>query len=117
MHSTLHKPFDWAVRFEQRARESLLAGHHEPLIAYDSLGRDAALSVRTPDHYLPLLYVIAQQREGDEVSFPVEGFDGDQSRCFQSKSANAIRRSLVETNGFPMTFYNSRFDRPRVRKL
>jgi 4,5-DOPA dioxygenase extradiol len=70
------EPLDWAVRFEQRARELLLAGHHDPLIAYESLGRDAALSVPTPDHYLPLLYVIAQQREGDEVSFPVEGFDG-----------------------------------------
>ena len=70
------KPFDWAVRFEGRARELLLAHHHEPLIAYETLGRDAALSVPTPDHYLPLLYVIAQQREGDEVSFPVEGFDG-----------------------------------------
>ncbi len=69
-------PFDWAVRFEGRARELLLASHHEPLIAYETLGRDAALSVPTPDHYLPLLYVIAQQREGDEVSFPVEGFDG-----------------------------------------
>ena len=70
------KPFDWAVRFEGRVRELLLADHHDPLIAYETLGRDAALSVPTPDHYLPLLYVIAQQREGDEVSFPVEGFDG-----------------------------------------
>lgn len=70
------KPFDWAVRFEGRARELLLAGYHDPLIAYESLGRDAALSVPTPEHYLPLLYVIAQQRDGDEVSFPVEGFDG-----------------------------------------
>ena len=70
------KPFDWAVRFEGRARELLLSGYHDPLIAYETLGRDAALSVPTPDHYLPLLYVIAQQREGDEVSFPVEGFDG-----------------------------------------
>ena len=34
------------------------------------------LSAPTPDHYLPLLYVIALQRENDEVSFPVEGFDG-----------------------------------------
>jgi 4,5-DOPA dioxygenase extradiol len=32
--------------------------------------------VPTPDHYLPLLYVIAQQREDEQVSFPVEGFDG-----------------------------------------
>lgn len=70
------EPVDWALRFEERARDLLLAGHHGPLIAYESLGRDAALSVPTPDHYLPLLYVIAQQREGDEVSFPVEGFDG-----------------------------------------
>ena len=70
------KPFDWAVRFETRARELLLAAYHEPLIAYDTLGRDAALAIPTPDHYLPLLYVLAQQREGDKVSFPVEGFDG-----------------------------------------
>jgi len=70
------EPFDWAVRFEGRARELLLAAHHEPLIAYETLGRDATLSVPTPEHYLPLLSVIAQQREGDEVSFPVDGFDG-----------------------------------------
>jgi 4,5-DOPA dioxygenase extradiol len=70
------KPFDWAVRFEKHAREMLVAGHHEPLIAYETLGRDAALSIPTPEHYLPLLYVIAQQREGEKVSFPVEGFDG-----------------------------------------
>ena len=70
------KPFDWAVRFEGRARELLLAAYHEPLIAYDTLGRDAALSIPTPDHYLPLLYVLAQQRDSDKVSFPVEGFDG-----------------------------------------
>ncbi|HEU4507674.1 MAG TPA: 4,5-DOPA dioxygenase extradiol [Pyrinomonadaceae bacterium] len=70
------KAYDWAVRFEGRARELMLADHHEPLIAYETLGRDATLSVPTPDHYLPLLYVIAQQTEGDEVSFPVEGFDG-----------------------------------------
>ena len=70
------KPFDWAVRFEKHARELLLAGDHEPLIAYESLGSDAALSVPIPEHYLPLLYMVAQQRGGDEVSFPVEGFDG-----------------------------------------
>jgi 4,5-DOPA dioxygenase extradiol len=70
------EPLDWAVRFEERARELLRAGDHDPLIAYEALGRDAMLSVPTPDHYLPLLYVIAQQREGEQVSFPVEGVDG-----------------------------------------
>lgn len=70
------EPLDWAVRFEERARELLLAGAHDPLIAYETLGRDATLSIPTPDHYLPLLYVIAQMREGDPISFPVAGFDG-----------------------------------------
>jgi 4,5-DOPA dioxygenase extradiol len=69
-------PLDWAVRFEERARELLLAGEHEPLIAYETLGRDASLSVPTPDHYLPLLYVLAQARPGEPITFPVEGFDG-----------------------------------------
>jgi 4,5-DOPA dioxygenase extradiol len=69
-------PLDWAMRFEDRARELLLAGEHEPLIAYETLGRDAILSIPTPDHYLPLLYVIAQISEGEPITFPVEGFDG-----------------------------------------
>jgi 4,5-DOPA dioxygenase extradiol len=70
------EPFDWAVRFEERARQLLMERDHEPLINYESGGRDARLSVPTPDHYLPLVYIIALQRDHDEVSFPVEGFDG-----------------------------------------
>jgi 4,5-DOPA dioxygenase extradiol len=70
------EPFDWAVRFEQRARALMVAGDHGPLVAYDSLGRDAALSVPTPEHYLPLLYVLGLRREAEPVSFPVEGIDG-----------------------------------------
>ena len=70
------EPLDWAVRFESRARELLLAGDDAPLVNYEGLGRDAMLSAPTPDHYLPLLYVLALRREDDEVSFPVEGFDG-----------------------------------------
>jgi len=70
------EPFDWAVRFERQARELLLAGDDGPLIAYETLGHDAMLSAPTPDHYLPLLYVLALRRQGEQVRFPVEGFDG-----------------------------------------
>jgi 4,5-DOPA dioxygenase extradiol len=70
------EPFDWGVRFEQRVRELLLAGDHDPLINYESMGRDATLSAPTPDHYLPLLYVIAQAKAAEEITFPVVGFDG-----------------------------------------
>ena len=52
------------------------SGEFEPLVRYDTLGRDAVLSIPTPDHYLPLLYVLATCRKDDAVTFPVEGVDG-----------------------------------------
>lgn len=70
------EPYDWAVRFETVAKELMIAGEFEPLINYESLGDDALLSVPTPDHYLPLLYVIATRRNDEAITFPVQGVDG-----------------------------------------
>jgi 4,5-DOPA dioxygenase extradiol len=70
------EPYDWAIRFEKQVRTLLLSSDHASLIACEDLGPDAMLSVPTPDHYLPLLYIIALQREGERISFPVEGIDG-----------------------------------------
>ncbi len=70
------EPYDWAVRFESSARQMMLAGEVRPLVEYDKLGRDAMLSIPTPDHYLPLLYVLGTRQEREGISFPVEGIDG-----------------------------------------
>ena len=69
-------PFDWVVRFEERACRLVEEGNDAPLVDYESLGADAMLSIPTPDHYLPLLYVLGARRPGERVSFPVEGMDG-----------------------------------------
>lgn len=69
-------PYDWAVRFERAAKDIMLAGDYMPLVNYDLLGSDAALSIPTPDHYLPLLYVLAARQSGEGIRFPVEGVDG-----------------------------------------
>lgn len=69
-------PYDWAVRFESAARDFMLAGDFEPLVNYEALGKDALLSIPTPDHYLPLLYVLGCRQQGDGIGFPVEGVDG-----------------------------------------
>ena len=68
--------FDWAARFEEKARGLLRAGKDTELIDYPALGSDAKLSIPTPDHYLPLLYVLGARGKDERVSFPVEGFDG-----------------------------------------
>lgn len=70
------EPYDWAIGFERRAKELMLAHDFQLLIDYESLGRNAILSVPTPDHYLPLLYVLGTWREGDTIAFPIEGVDG-----------------------------------------
>jgi len=69
-------PYDWAVRFERDAREMISGGDVRPLVHYEQLGRDALLSIPTPDHYLPLLYVLATRQKDDPVSYPIEGVDG-----------------------------------------
>ncbi len=69
-------PYEWAVDFEERAREILLARDHASLVDYRRLGPEALLSVPTPDHYLPLLYVIGASVEQDPIAFPVDGVEG-----------------------------------------
>jgi 4,5-DOPA dioxygenase extradiol len=70
------EPYDWAVRFEKQARELMRAGDDQRLVDYDALGPDARLAIPTPDHYLPLLYVLALRRPNEQISFPVAGMDG-----------------------------------------
>ena len=70
------EPYEWALRFERRARQLLTAGDYAGLVDYEALEPDALLSVPTPDHYLPLLYAGGAAAKGDPVAFPVEGIDG-----------------------------------------
>jgi 4,5-DOPA dioxygenase extradiol len=70
------EPFAWAVRFEKRVREWIAAADHAPLVDYENQGSDALLAVPTPDHFLPLLYVLGLERPEESAAFPVEGVDG-----------------------------------------
>lgn len=70
------EPYDWAGRFESRVRDLILSNNYEPLAHYGALGPDAELAVPTPEHYLPLLYVLGASRADDTITFPVQGVDG-----------------------------------------
>jgi len=70
------EPYDWAVRFESRLRGLMTARDFRGVVGYETIGRDAALAAPTPEHFLPLLYVLAQWRPDEPIAFPVEGFDG-----------------------------------------
>lgn len=67
-----HKPetgYDWAVEINDKFKQLITTHDHDSLIRYDRLGQAAKLSIPTPDHYLPLLYVLGLQNEKDKVSF------------------------------------------------
>ena len=69
-------PYDWAARFESEARQMLLAADDQPLLNYQKLGKDAQLSIPTPEHFLPLLYIIGSRQTKELTAFPIEGVDG-----------------------------------------
>jgi 4,5-DOPA dioxygenase extradiol len=73
-----HDPadYDWAFRFDEFIRESIKLRQFEPIVQYETLGKDAQLAAPTPDHFLPLLYVLGAAQADDDVNFPVGGFDG-----------------------------------------
>jgi 4,5-DOPA dioxygenase extradiol len=69
------QPYPWAARFDGTVRDKLDARDWDGLVEYAALGQDAALSIPTPDHYLPLLYAMGAADPGEPVAFPVEGID------------------------------------------
>jgi 4,5-DOPA dioxygenase extradiol len=61
--------YDWALQMNQTFKELILRKEHNPLIHYNTLGKDALLAIPTPEHYLPLLYTLGLEGKGDDISF------------------------------------------------
>ena len=67
----INEPFglDWALEARAKFKELIDKQDHTSLINYNTLGKSVQLSVPTPEHYLPLLYVLALQDNNDELSY------------------------------------------------
>ena len=59
--------YDWAFAFRDQINQTISDNNLEALVHFEQFGENAKLSVPTPDHYLPLLYVMALREEDDEV--------------------------------------------------
>lgn len=67
--------YDWAQRFNLAMRTAILAGQFEQVVNYTALGQDAALSVPTSEHFLPLLYVLGARQADEPVEIVAEGME------------------------------------------
>lgn len=61
--------YDWALKINDTFKSLIEKGDHNPLINYSSLGKEAALAIPTPEHYLPLLYTLGLKTDNDSISF------------------------------------------------
>lgn len=57
--------YDWALEMNETLKKLIKTGDHKKLLDYHNLGKQARLAIPTPDHYYPLLYVLALQRDSD----------------------------------------------------
>ena len=60
--------FDWAIDADKKIKKYILDGDHQSLINYQSQGKEFNLAIPTPDHFLPLLYILALKEEREKIS-------------------------------------------------
>jgi len=60
--------YDWAIEANEKMKRYILSDDHQPLIDYKSLGREFNLAVPSPEHFLPLLYILALKEEYDKIT-------------------------------------------------
>jgi 4,5-DOPA dioxygenase extradiol len=61
--------FDWALEMNDVFKNKISNGFYKELIQYEKLHKAATLAIPTPDHYYPLLYILALQTDNDKVEF------------------------------------------------
>lgn len=69
--------YDWAIDANEKMKRYILSGDHQKLINYKDQGKSFGLAIPTPEHYLPLLYVLALKEENENITIfndqPVAG--------------------------------------------
>lgn len=61
--------YDWAVNANNLLKKLIMADDHSQLIHYRELGEEIRLSIPTPEHYLPLLYILGLKEENETITF------------------------------------------------
>ncbi|WP_129019605.1 4,5-DOPA-extradiol-dioxygenase [Edaphocola flava] len=57
--------YDWALEANGKMKDFILNGNHKALVEFRKQGRAFDLAIPSPEHYLPLLYVLALQEKNE----------------------------------------------------
>jgi len=61
--------YDWALEMNERFKKHISEGDFNPLVNFETLGPEAKLAIPTPEHYIPLLYILGLKKYNEPVSF------------------------------------------------
>jgi len=61
--------YDWSIEASNIFKKLIISGNNKDLANYKNLGREVQLAVPSPDHFLPMLYVLGLRKENESVSF------------------------------------------------
>ncbi|MEN8904503.1 MAG: 4,5-DOPA dioxygenase extradiol [Clostridiales bacterium] len=67
--------YSWAVSFDDYIENAIMNNEYDKCIDYREFGKDALMSVPTPDHYYPLLNLLGSVTETDQVTVFNKGYD------------------------------------------
>lgn len=70
---TTAQPHDWAIEFDEWTKTKMLSRDFKSLSEDYILMPSGRLSVPTPDHYYPLMYVLGATNHRDQIKFEFEG--------------------------------------------
>jgi 4,5-DOPA dioxygenase extradiol len=83
--------FDWALLAGEKMKRMIIEDDHRSLIEFRKQGREFNLSIPTPEHFLPLLYILALKDKNERVTlFNDKNVAGSLSMTSLITSADSI---------------------------
>lgn len=64
----LDSGYDWAIDINEKFKKAILSGDHKSLINVEGFGQAGKLSIPTPEHYLPLMYILGLTNDKEKTT-------------------------------------------------
>ena len=61
--------FDWAIKTQKNINDNIINNNFEPLLNYLKQGDSFNLAIPTPEHFLPLIYILGLKEDNEKIEF------------------------------------------------